>query len=65
MKIFLILFILFTSIFGASNQLENKRLCKLFTFKAKTYKKNMREDAYAYQTLRSYEKRAKMFCKKQ
>jgi hypothetical protein len=64
MKIFLIMFLLITSIFAATHPLENERLCKLFTLKAKTYKKNMREDAYAIQTLESYQKRANMFCKK-
>jgi len=42
--------------------IENERLCKLFTEKAKAYKKNMRQDELAVKTLRSYEKRASRYC---
>ncbi len=50
---------------GAKEQakrLENERLCKLFTQKAETYKKNMRNDDLARTTLFSYQERAKRFC---
>lgn len=43
---------------------ENQRLCKLFTDKAETYKKRMREDELAQKTLESYEKRANIYCNK-
>ncbi|WP_297442737.1 hypothetical protein [Sulfurimonas sp.] len=42
----------------------NERLCKVFTLKAKIYKKNMRQDAYAQITLQSYKDRAKLYCTK-
>lgn len=45
-------------------QNENQRLCKLFTEKAETYKKTMREDDLAKKTLESYEKRADIYCVK-
>jgi hypothetical protein len=44
--------------------MENKRLCKLFTQKAKKYKITMRDDFLAETTLASYEHRASLFCKK-
>ncbi len=47
-----------------AKMLENKRLCKLFTQKAETYKKTMRHDILAKTTLASYEERAQMFCGK-
>ena len=43
---------------------ENQRLCQLFTEKAETYKKTMREDDLAKKTLESYEKRADIYCHK-
>lgn len=43
---------------------ENERLCQLFTEKAETYKKTMREDDLAKKTLESYEKRASIYCHK-
>jgi hypothetical protein len=43
---------------------ENQRLCQLFTEKAETYKKTMREDDLARKTLESYEKRASIYCVK-
>jgi hypothetical protein len=43
---------------------ENSRLCKIFTEKLNDYKKTMRDDEYAHITLKSYEQRAEMFCKK-
>jgi len=43
---------------------ENQRLCQLFTEKAETYKKTMREDDLAKKTLESYEKRASIYCHK-
>lgn len=45
-------------------QNENQRLCQLFTEKAETYKKTMREDDLAKKTLESYEKRASIYCVK-
>ena len=45
-------------------QNENQRLCQLFTEKAETYKKTMREDDLAKKTLESYEKRASIYCHK-
>ena len=47
-----------------TDKAENERLCKLFTKKAATYKKTMRDDEYAMRTLLSYEKRAKIYCSK-
>ena len=41
---------------------EDVRLCKIFQDKEKRYKKNMREDELAYSTLKSYQKRAYIFC---
>ncbi|SFV71316.1 hypothetical protein MNB_SV-13-69 [hydrothermal vent metagenome] len=41
---------------------EDERLCKIFLTKAEKYKKNMRKDALAYTTLKSYNKRARIFC---
>jgi hypothetical protein len=40
------------------------RLCKVFTEKAKLYKKDMRDDSYAKATLNAYNKRAEKFCAK-
>ena len=63
----LILITLSSTAFAATDttdKAENERLCKLFTQKAATYKKTMRDDAYAMQTLVSYEKRAKIYCSK-
>jgi hypothetical protein len=48
---------------SAKEQQEAKRLCKLFTEKAETYKKTMRSDDLAFKTLQSYEKRAALYCK--
>jgi hypothetical protein len=71
MKLLLIIFILITSVFAATGKAdtqakntENSRLCKIFKLKAEMYKKHMRDDAYAYKTLYSYEQRAEKFCKK-
>jgi len=70
MKILLIAFMLISSVFATqskaneTNNPENNRLCKIFKLKAEMYKKHMRQDAYAYQTLHSYEARAERFCKK-
>lgn len=47
-----------------AKKLENERLCKLFTDKAESYKKTMRDDELAIATLRSYEKRAEIYCSK-
>ena len=69
MKILFIAFILISSVFAtdsksnAANSAENSRLCKVFKLKAELYKKHMRQDEYAYQTLHSYEERAEKFCK--
>ncbi len=40
------------------------RLCKIFQQKVVDYKKTMRHDSYAEATLKSYQKRAALFCKK-
>ena len=59
---------LFGGFFAESNDTtqkeasENERLCKLFTQKAETYKKSMRDDELAKATLASYEKRAALYC---
>ena len=45
-----------------AQRLENERLCKLFTQKAREYKKHMRDDILAKTTLASYEHRAELFC---
>jgi len=45
-----------------AQQLENARLCKLFTKKIEEYKKSMRSDILAKTTLASYEHRASLFC---
>ena len=47
-----------------AEMMENARLCKLFTQKVETYKKNMRDDMLAKTTLASYEHRASLFCAK-
>jgi hypothetical protein len=57
-----------TSIFHPQTQTKpqgpsDKSLCKLFTDKARTYEKNMRDDDYAKVTLRSYKHRAAIYCK--
>ena len=44
--------------------LEDKRLCKIFKEKIETYKKNIRDDELARTTLKSYQKRATIFCSK-
>ena len=49
---------------STKEQIENDRLCKLFTEKVETYKKNMRSDELAIKTLASYEKRASLYCNK-
>jgi len=68
MKILLLILItLSIPVFASSkkeDKAENERLCKLFTEKAATYKKTMRDDEYAMRTLLSYEKRAKIYCSK-
>lgn len=73
MKILLAVLLTISSVFAISTQSlstdytqsENERLCKVFTQKIELYKKNFREeDAYAAQTLHSYETRAKLYCKK-
>lgn len=72
MKILLAVLLTISTVFAMSNQLlttdytksENERLCKVFTKKIELYKQNVREDAYAAQTLHSYETRAKMYCHK-
>jgi len=68
MKILLIIFIFISSVFATDSKastahsVENSRLCKVFKLKAELYKKHMRQDAYAYQTLHSYEQRAEKYC---
>ena len=62
--------VLFGGFFTESNDddmkrnIENERLCEMFTKKAETYKKTMRDDLLAKVTLESYEHRAELFCKK-
>lgn len=64
MKKLLVLLMIVSSLFAAKGQVhKNDKLCKFFTKKVQDYKKNMRQDPYAYKTLKSYEKRAQMFCK--
>lgn len=71
MKILFAILLTISSVFALSTQslstnneqLENERLCKVFTKKVEIYKKNIREDAYAAQTLHSYETRASLYCK--
>ena len=53
-----------TNIFAASKVAKDERLCKIFQEKAINYKKTMRQDAYAVQTLKSYKQRAETFCSK-
>jgi len=53
-----------TNIFASSTTKKDDRLCKVFQKKVTTYKKTMRNDSYAKQTLKSYEKRAELFCSK-
>ena len=47
-----------------SKKEDYARLCKIFKQKVVDYKKTMRHDAYAEATLKSYQKRAEIFCKK-
>ena len=65
MKLLLIALIFMTSLFAATTPSEENRLCEVFTKKVNLYKQNMRNDKYAVHTLKSYEKRAKEYCKKQ
>ena len=59
------LLVAITAVFAsASTTKESKRLCKVFSEKAKVYKKEMRKDSYAQKTLESYEARAKIYCHK-
>jgi hypothetical protein len=53
-----------TSIFASTESKNEERLCKIFHEKALSYKKTMRNDAYAKKTLKSYETRAKSYCSK-
>jgi NAD/NADP transhydrogenase alpha subunit len=41
---------------------EAARLCKVFTMKAETYKKSMRNDEYAKKTLATYIAKEQKFC---
>lgn len=56
------------SLYADSSELkqmqEKERLCKIFTQKATTYAKNMRNDELAHITLESYKNRANIFCNK-
>lgn len=45
-------------------EMENARLCKLFSDKAKKYKKGMRDDDLAKKTFLSYKERASTYCNK-
>lgn len=60
----LVLITLSTTILASSKISEDERLCKMFNEKALEYKEKMREDAYAIQTLASYERRAKIYCER-
>jgi len=53
-----------TSIFASTESRNEERLCKVFQNKALSYKKTMRNDAYAKKTLESYETRAASYCSK-
>jgi hypothetical protein len=53
-----------TTIFASTDSKNDERLCKIFQHKALSYKKTMRDDAYAKKTLESYENRAKSYCSK-
>ena len=52
-----------TSLFAGSAFQKDERLCKVFQEKAISYKKTMRNDAYAQATLQNYENKTKLFCK--
>ena len=52
-----------TTIFASTESKNEERLCKVFKNKALSYKKTMRDDAYAKKTLESYETRAASYCK--
>ena len=47
---------------SVKEQQEAQRLCTLFTEKAETYQKTMRNDELAQKTLQSYKKRASLYC---
>ena len=73
MKIFITTLLLLTNTLFASTvnlassttiNNESQRLCQVFNEKASQYKNNMRNDVYAKKTLKSYEKRAKLYCDK-
>ncbi|MFK5938515.1 MAG: hypothetical protein QM497_08980 [Sulfurimonas sp.] len=53
-----------TTIFASTESKNEERLCKVFTNKALSYEKTMRDDAYAKKTLESYESRAASYCSK-
>jgi len=55
---------IFTMSLTANSTPEDERLCKVFKEKAATYKKTMRDDAYALKTLEGYKKRSELFCSK-
>lgn len=74
-KLFLLISILLTvslsadtSIFDHKTEkpveVDNQAMCKLFTEKAADYKATMRDDEYAHVTLKSYQDRAALYCKK-
>jgi len=50
--------------FTNNNNANRSRLCKIFSNKAISYKKHMRNDEYAKKSLESYEARAKFYCNK-
>jgi len=53
-----------TGLFASSTAADKARLCKVFKAKTVLYKETMRNDTYAKKTLKSYEKRSKLFCSK-
>lgn len=57
-----------TSIFEHKTEkpagVDNQAMCKLFTEKAAAYKATMRDDEYAHVTLKSYQDRVALYCKK-
>ncbi len=57
-----------TSIFDHKTEkpkeVDNTKMCNLFTKKIADYKATMRDDAYAQATLQSYKDRAAVYCKK-
>ena len=63
-----VLSLMFTSgVFASSttsSSSEKQRLCGVFQEKIAVYEQNMRTDAYAQKTLKSYENRAKLYCSK-